>query len=337
MDCESGDNKIAGAEWANRFAKIPLLDFHAWLVGEPAPCSLQHRRRRVNSNDLFDTRTGVEDHACEPSIAAPEVECPLRCLRHDLAKDGLARKPLRHNADASCVFVDLLWVIPGAHPPRLARRPSDRGTPISRYACVRGRARDLWRSRSRRGTPCEAAQRRRVGSLLARRIASERCPEPSLRSRSTVRVMTSLRGLPLILRWAAIGAVSAAVLGGVVGLVVGLLVHPATAWFAVFELGIPASILGGLLGLACGAYRVRRPIDGPEGTHRQFGNEPLAVTGPLWRDVASGWSSACALHTNDQPLPVGPVGTIGGRSAVARMPGGAAQTYGIAFTGRFAV
>ena len=37
------------------------------------------------------------------------------------------------------------------------------------------------------------------------------------------------------------------------GLVVGLLVHPATAWFAVFELGIPASILGGLLGLASGA------------------------------------------------------------------------------------
>jgi hypothetical protein len=59
--------------------------------------------------------------------------------------------------------------------------------------------------------------------------------------------------LPLILRCAAIGAVSAALVGGVVGLVVGLLVHPTTAWFAVFELGIPASILGGLLGLASGA------------------------------------------------------------------------------------
>jgi hypothetical protein len=66
-------------------------------------------------------------------------------------------------------------------------------------------------------------------------------------------VMTSLRALPLILRWAAIGAFSAAVVGGVVGLVVGLVVHPATAWFAVFEIGIPASILGGLLGLATGA------------------------------------------------------------------------------------
>ena len=65
--------------------------------------------------------------------------------------------------------------------------------------------------------------------------------------------MTSLRASPLILRWAAIGAVCAAVVGGVAGLVVGLLVHPATAWFAVFELGIPASILGGFFGLASGA------------------------------------------------------------------------------------
>jgi flagellar biosynthesis protein FliR len=77
-----------------------------------------------------------------------------------------------------------------------------------------------------------------------------------------VRAMTSLHALPLILRWAAIGAVSAAVIGGIVGLIVGLLVRPATAWFAVFELGIPASILGGLVGLACGAiaYVVQRTV-----------------------------------------------------------------------------
>jgi hypothetical protein len=59
--------------------------------------------------------------------------------------------------------------------------------------------------------------------------------------------------MPLPLRWAAIGAVSAALLGGVVGLVVGLRVHPPTAWFAIFEAGFPASILGGLVGLASGA------------------------------------------------------------------------------------
>jgi len=41
--------------------------------------------------------------------------------------------------------------------------------------------------------------------------------------------------------------------GGVVGLVVGLRVNPSTAWFAIFELGIPSSILGGLVGLAGGA------------------------------------------------------------------------------------
>ena len=57
----------------------------------------------------------------------------------------------------------------------------------------------------------------------------------------------------LISRWAARGAVSAGLLGGVVGLVIGLRVHPATAWFALFELGVPASILGGLVGLASAA------------------------------------------------------------------------------------
>lgn len=69
-----------------------------------------------------------------------------------------------------------------------------------------------------------------------------------------------LRARPLPFRWAAIGAVSAGLLGGVVGLVVGLRVHPPTAWFAIFELGIPASILGGLVGLASGAiaYAARR-------------------------------------------------------------------------------
>ena len=38
----------------------------------------------------------------------------------------------------------------------------------------------------------------------------------------------------------------------VVGLIVGLHVYPPTAWFAVFELGVPAAIVGALLGLASG-------------------------------------------------------------------------------------
>ena len=40
--------------------------------------------------------------------------------------------------------------------------------------------------------------------------------------------------------------------GGAAGLVVGLRVHPATAWFAIIELGTPAGLLGGLLGLVVG-------------------------------------------------------------------------------------
>ena len=65
---------------------------------------------------------------------------------------------------------------------------------------------------------------------------------------------------PLPLRWAAVGAVSAAVIGGMVGLVVGLRTYAPTAWAAVFELGVPASILGGLVGFASGglAYALRR-------------------------------------------------------------------------------
>lgn len=38
-----------------------------------------------------------------------------------------------------------------------------------------------------------------------------------------------------------------------IGLIVGLLANPGTAWFAIFELGIPAAIAGGILGLASGA------------------------------------------------------------------------------------
>jgi hypothetical protein len=64
----------------------------------------------------------------------------------------------------------------------------------------------------------------------------------------------------LISRCAGIGAALAGLVGGVLGLVIGLAVNPPTAWFAVFEVGIPASILGGLVGWSCGAiaYAVRR-------------------------------------------------------------------------------
>ena len=45
-----------------------------------------------------------------------------------------------------------------------------------------------------------------------------------------------------------LGAVAGALIGAIAGLIIGLDANPATAWFAVFELGIPAGIAGGLVG-----------------------------------------------------------------------------------------
>jgi hypothetical protein len=58
------------------------------------------------------------------------------------------------------------------------------------------------------------------------------------------------------------------VVGGIVGLIIGLRVHPATAWFAIFELGMPATIVGGFVGAVSGAVAsaVRRPASTATGT-----------------------------------------------------------------------
>jgi hypothetical protein len=61
-------------------------------------------------------------------------------------------------------------------------------------------------------------------------------------------ILAELRGMPLPMRWAIVGAVSAGVVGAVAGLIVGLFAYPPTAWFAVLELGIPAGIAGGVVG-----------------------------------------------------------------------------------------
>jgi len=55
---------------------------------------------------------------------------------------------------------------------------------------------------------------------------------------------------PTALRWLVIGALAMGIPGCVAGLVVGLFVYPPTAWFALFELGVPAAVLGGLIGLS---------------------------------------------------------------------------------------
>ena len=57
-------------------------------------------------------------------------------------------------------------------------------------------------------------------------------------------------------RWAAIGASLGALIGGLTGLIIGLSVHWQTAWFAVFELGIPATFAGLTLGLVSGGVAV---------------------------------------------------------------------------------
>jgi hypothetical protein len=72
-----------------------------------------------------------------------------------------------------------------------------------------------------------------------------------------------IRGLPVPARWASVAAIAAGVTGGIAGLVVGLFTYAPTALFAAVELGLPAVIAGGIIGLACGmimtgARRIRR-------------------------------------------------------------------------------
>ncbi|MGY2876815.1 hypothetical protein ACVW00_004005 [Marmoricola sp. URHA0025 HA25] len=61
-----------------------------------------------------------------------------------------------------------------------------------------------------------------------------------------------LGDLPLPLRSALVGAAGLGALGGLAGLVLGLIAHPATAWFAILEVGVPTGMLGGVLGLLGG-------------------------------------------------------------------------------------
>lgn len=53
-------------------------------------------------------------------------------------------------------------------------------------------------------------------------------------------------------RAAGIGMAICGVVGAVVGLIIGLIVHPPTAFFAMAELGFPAAVGGGILGLLVG-------------------------------------------------------------------------------------
>jgi hypothetical protein len=61
-------------------------------------------------------------------------------------------------------------------------------------------------------------------------------------------ILAERRGMPLLRRCAIVGATSGTVIGAIAGLILGIHANPATAWFAVFEVGIPAGITGGLAG-----------------------------------------------------------------------------------------
>jgi hypothetical protein len=69
----------------------------------------------------------------------------------------------------------------------------------------------------------------------------------------TMRAVAAVMRLPVLTRFFVVGAVCTGAAGCVAGLAIGLLVYPPTAWFAIFELGIPAAIVGGIVGLLSGA------------------------------------------------------------------------------------
>ncbi len=57
---------------------------------------------------------------------------------------------------------------------------------------------------------------------------------------------------PLVVRWSVRSGLVLGTVGAVVGLLVGLAAYPPTAWFAVLEVGIPAFVVGTLLGAVAG-------------------------------------------------------------------------------------
>jgi hypothetical protein len=65
-------------------------------------------------------------------------------------------------------------------------------------------------------------------------------------------MLADFRLMPILGRWAAGGATCLGITGAVIGLVVGLFAYPPTAPFAMLELGLPSTIVGGAIGLITG-------------------------------------------------------------------------------------
>ena len=88
--------------------------------------------------------------------------------------------------------------------------------------------------------------------------------------RDSLRIFLTGQGVhPVPVRWSLCGAIWLGGVGMVIGGVVGLVGYPPTAVFATFELGIPASFTGAMVGLVTGAIvalsrraRPRKPQGG---------------------------------------------------------------------------
>jgi len=67
--------------------------------------------------------------------------------------------------------------------------------------------------------------------------------------------ISQIRADPSCGNCAIVGMLLAGAAGAIVGLLVGLLVYAATAWAAMFELGLPAAVVGAAAGFLVGCAR----------------------------------------------------------------------------------
>ncbi len=70
---------------------------------------------------------------------------------------------------------------------------------------------------------------------------------------TTTRASTPIPSTSPVLTGAYVGGAACGVIGLTAGLVMGLLAYPPTAWAASIEIGLPATILGVIVGMGVGA------------------------------------------------------------------------------------
>ena len=88
---------------------------------------------------------------------------------------------------------------------------------------------------------------------LSKRDVVNRNPQQERAARATPHALVaSLGTLAQPVRWAVLGAAAVGMVGAIVGLIVGLYVYAPTAPVATVELGFPATIVGGCVGLIVG-------------------------------------------------------------------------------------